>query len=360
VLTAIARAAPDRVPLDFSANTDVLARLQRDLSAPTHHALLDRLNVDIVDLRGVVDPVYRGPVPKERELPEGVRENYWGWRTKRMPTAMGIEDSFCEFILSGCESIEQLAAHRWPQLDWFDFDGFAGRLREWEGRCLMASGASVWQHPTFLRSIEQMLVDLAAAPDIADFLMDRFTDFYVAYFDRMFAAAPGQIDLLRIADDLGMQHGLLISPQHFDRFFAPRLKRLVDMAHAHGVKVMFHSCGAIVPLIDRIIDLGVDVLDPIQVAADGMAPETIKERFGGRICLHGAIDTQHLLPRGSAEEVAVEARRMIEVLGRGGGYILAPSHVLQSDVPTRNVAALYDTAYEHGSAVPWPCRGSSP
>ncbi|MFO7904843.1 MAG: uroporphyrinogen decarboxylase family protein [Pirellulaceae bacterium] len=344
VLTAVDRAEPDRVPVDFSANADTLARLYAALNCPSHRALLDRLGVDIVDLRGVVDPVYCGPVPKERELAGGVVENYWGWRTRRVTTAMGVEDCFCEFVLKDCESVDELAAHRWPRPDWFDFAGFADRLGPWEGRALMASGPSIFQHPTFLRSIEQMLVDFAAAPEMADFLMDRFTDFYEAFFDRMFSAAPGRIDLMRIADDLGTQHGLLLSPAHFDRFFAPRLRRLIDMARSHGVKVMFHSCGAIVPFIERIIALGVDVLDPIQVAADGMDPAAIKARFGGRICLHGAIDTQHVLPRGTPEDVADTARRMIDVLGRGGGYILAPSHVLQTDVPTANVIALYDAA----------------
>lgn len=351
-MTAIERGRPDRVPLDFSANPATLERLMRDLNVGSHAALLDRLHVDVVDLRGVVDPVYRGPIPFQRERSDGVRENFWGWRTRLMNTAMGIEDCFCEFILRDCRTREELEAHPWPRPGWFDFEGFADRLRPWEGLARMATGASVWQHATFLRGIEQLLMDMLEAADLADLLMDRFTDFYVAYFDRMFASAPGRIDLLRIADDLAMQHGLLISPAMFDRFFAPRLRRLVDMAHSHGVKVMFHSCGAVVPLVERIIALGVDVLDPIQVAADGMDPAAIKQRFGSRICLHGAIDTQHLLPHGSPADVSEAVARMIGVLGADGGYILAPSHVLQTDVPTENVRALYDTAYERGG---YPC-----
>jgi uroporphyrinogen decarboxylase len=253
-----------------------------------------------------------------------------------------------DFSLSDVASMEQLTTHPWPQPEWFDFTGFARRLEEWQDLAIMASGASVWQHPTFLRGIEQLLVDLLESPELAGYLMDRFTDFYVAYFDRMFSAAAGRIDILRIADDLGTQHGLLISPRLFDRFFAPRLARLVDMAHSYSVKVMFHSCGAILPLVERIIALGVDILDPLQVAADGMDPQTIKERFGRRICLHGAIDTQYVLPRGAPAEVSDAVHRMIAVLGAGGGFILAPTHVLQTDVPTANVLALYETGYAAG------------
>jgi uroporphyrinogen decarboxylase len=134
----------------------------------------------------------------------------------------------------------------------------------------------------------------------------------------------------------------------FDRAFAPRLKKLVDMAHSHGVRVMFHSCGAIVPLIERIIALGVDVLDPLQVAADGMDPALIKARFGDRLCLHGSIDTQHVLPHGSPEDVSQAVQEMIEVLGHGGGFILSPSHVLQTDVPTANIVAMYETGFASG------------
>jgi uroporphyrinogen decarboxylase len=293
----------------------------------------------------VVDPVYRGPIPKERWLPGDVKENYWGWRTKVIETAMGAEECYVEFVLAGATSVEQLAEHRWPQPDWFDFSDIAERLDDWRDLAIMASGASVWQHPTFLRSLSGLLVDLLEAPDMAAYLMDRFTDFYVAYFDRMFSAAAGRIDILRIADDLGTQHGLLISPRLFDRCFAPRLARIVDMAHSHDVKVMFHSCGAIVPFIERIIALGVDVLDPIQVAADGMDPHLIKQRFGDRICLHGSIDTQYVLPRGAPQDVAAAVRHMVSVLGEGGGFILAPTHVLQTDVPTQNVLALYETGY---------------
>jgi len=341
VLTAIAGGAPDRIPVDFSANPATMERLMRDLGACDHADILTKLRADIVDLRGVVDPIYRGPAPFSASRSDGVVENFWGMRTMRMETATGPEDCYCEFALADCKTVDELAAHRWPEVDWFDFDGFSERLDAWSDLAIMASGPSVWQHPTFLRGIENMLVDLIAAPDIAAFLMDKFTDFYVEYFDRMLNGVDGKIDILRVADDLAMQDRLMISPDHFDEFFAPRLKKLIDMAHSHNVKVMYHSCGAVAPLIERLIALGVDILDPIQVTATGMDPADLKSAFGDRLCLHGAIDTQHLLPRGTPEDVTEAVRRMIAELGPNG-YIMSPSHVLQTDVPTANVRALYE------------------
>ena len=347
VLQAVDLGSPDRIPVDFNANPGTLARLKDDLGVSTHRELLDRLHVDIVDLRGVVDPIYRGPVPKEQDLGDSVTENWLGWRTRRMETATGPEDAACEFILAEKGTVEEMSDWRWFDVDWFDFSDFAKRLEPWTDLAVMASGASVFQHPTFLRGCDNLLADMALRPELADYLIGRHTDFYVAFFDRMFQAASGKVDILRIADDLGMQDRLMISPAMFDRFIAPPLDRIIQMAHGHGVKIMFHTCGAVVPLIDRLIDLGVDMLDPIQVRAKDMDPPQIKQRFGSRIALHGAIDTQYLLPRGTPDEVADEVRRMIDILGPEG-YVISPCHVLQTDVPTHNVLALYDTAYEIG------------
>lgn len=349
VLTAANLGTPDRVPMDYHGNPWVLARLRQDLGASSHKELLLRLHSDIVDLRGVVDPVYCGPVPYSRELGDGVRENFWGWRQRVMQTATGPEDCFVEFILAGAASIDDLDNHHWPSPDWFDFSDFAARLQPWREFAVMATGASVFQHPTFLRGIDNLLLDMAAQPEMAHYLMDRFTDFYLAYFDRMFRAAGGCIDILRAADDLGTQRGLFFSPEMFRTFIKPRLAKLVDLAHSHGVKFMFHSCGAIRPLIGDMIEIGVDILDPLQAAAKGMDPQGLKDSYGQGICLHGGICTQYLLPWGTPDEVRKEVRRCVEILGAGGGYILAPCHVLQTDVPTENILAMSETAYAEGN-----------
>ncbi len=342
VLTAVNLGRPDRLPVDFHGNRFVLERLRRDLGAPTHRGLLERLGSDIVDLRGTVDPRYVGPVPESRDVGGGVRENYWGWRQKTVQAACGPEEQYVDFVLSGATSVGQLAQHSWPSPDWFDFSDLAERLEPWSDFAVMATGASVLQHPSFLRGIDNLMLDMAGDPQIAHYLMDRFTDFYLEYFDRMLTAAGGRIDILRQADDLGTQESLFFSPQMFRTYIKPRTAKFVELAHSHGAKFMFHSCGAIMPLIDDLIEMGVDILDPLQAAAKGMDPRVLKERFGSRICLHGGIDTQYLLPQGSPEEVAAEVWRRAEILGEGGGYILAPCHVLQLDVPTENVLAMRD------------------
>jgi uroporphyrinogen decarboxylase len=396
VLTAVNLAEPDRVPIDLLPNRWVEERLHRDLGTHTHRELLERLCCDVVDLRGVVDPIYRGPMPNgaktstgspqsrppacgsafimegeaelsrlqndsktlilepfgqvpfSRDLGNGVRENLWGWRQKTVQTATGPEEQFVEFALDQATTIEELQQHRWPSPDWFDFSEVSTRLDAWQDFAVMASGPSVFQHPTFLRRSDNLLMDMAVAPEMAHWLMDQFTDFYVAFYDRMLTSAQGKIDILRTADDMGMQHSLFISPEMFRTFVKPRVKRLVDLAHSHDVKFMFHSCGAIRPLIDDLIEIGVDILDPLQAAAEGMEPQGLKETYGKRICLHGGICTQYLLPNATPEEVRSEVKRRVAIFGKGGGYILSPCHVLQNDVPTANIVAMVDAALEVG------------
>jgi uroporphyrinogen decarboxylase len=349
VLTTINLAQPDRVPCDFSANRFVLAALRQHLGIDSHRALLEYLGADIVDLRGVIDPPCIGPKPAVRRLSDTVSENFWGMRTQVMQTATGPEECYIDFVLEKCISCEEIEQHVWPQVDWFDFQDIRAGVQSWSDFAVMASGASVFQHPTFLRGLDQLCVDMLLEPDSANLLLDKFTDFYLAYYDRFFTAACGLIDIFRIADDFGMQDRLLISVELFRTYFAPRLKKLIDMAHSHNIKVMFHSCGAISSLIPELIALGIDILDPIQPLATGMQPQLIKECYGNQICLHGGVDTQYLLPKCSPEAIRAEVGNLVKQLGPGGGYIIAPSHVLQTDVPLESILTLYEAAREYGA-----------
>jgi uroporphyrinogen decarboxylase len=342
VLTSVSLQKPDRLAMDFSANRWVLDNLKQNLKLDNHMDILEYFGSDVVDLRDVENPEYRRPVPYKRDIEGGVTENFWGWRTSVKDTPTGAEEMFCEFILQKAQSFDAVKGREWPSVDWFDFADFDKRLEKWSRFAVMATGASIWQHPSFLRGLDTLLMDVVTENEIGIYIIDKFTDFYVEYFDAMIKASKGRIDILRIADDLGMQDRLLISPDIFNKVFAPRIKKIVDMAHSHDVKVMFHSCGAIYPLIPAVIDTGVDILDPIQTAAAEMLPEKLESDFGDKICFHGSIDTQYLLPQGSPEEVKARVWEMFETLGSRGGFILSPSHILQTDVPIENIKSLYE------------------
>lgn len=154
----------------------------------------------------------------------------------------------------------------------------------------------------------------------------------------------GKIDILLIGDDLGTQNDLLMSPVMLKQFIFPYLRECIELCRGYKVRVMFHSCGAIKGIIPDLIELGIEILNPIQVRANGMILSELKNTFGDRLCFHERVDIQQTLPRGKPDDVKKEVRERIAVLGENGGYILAPTHNFQEEVPMENILAFYHEA----------------
>ncbi|HAL62544.1 MAG TPA: hypothetical protein DCP08_09090 [Chloroflexi bacterium] len=355
VKMALNHEEPDRVPASFSAAPWVVERLKDYLNVQTDRDLLEALHTDVFDMRGIdhrgaVSPRYIGPddlgIPMDWN---GDVLALFGYRETIVETDYGKMYSQGEANLSETRDIEDLRNHPWPTPDWFDYSMVREQLEEWSDFAIACTGCSVFQHPTFLRGMDKLLMDMAVAPEMAEFVFDKFTDFYYEYYRRIFENAGDLIDIFRIADDLGTQNSLLISPRMIERFFAPRLKRFTDLAKEHDIKVLLHSDGSIRQIIPRLIELGVDILDPIQPEAKDMNPAEIKREFGDRLCLQGGISVQDVLSKGMVQDVKEEVKRRIDQLAPGGGYILSPGHpVLQVDVPVENIAAMYETGFEYG------------
>jgi uroporphyrinogen decarboxylase len=168
--------------------------------------------------------------------------------------------------------------------------------------------------------------------------------FYLEFDRRIFEAVGDLTDIYFIADDVGVQDGLMISPRMFRKFVRPSLVRLIDQAHEYEQKAMYHTCGAVRRLIPDFIDMGVDILNPIQTSAKGMEPTELKREFGADICFHGAMDIQSVLSQGTPGQVRDEVRRLCDALGPGGGFILAPTNNVMPETPVENIVALYETA----------------
>jgi uroporphyrinogen decarboxylase len=345
VLATIGHKPTDTIPCDFRCTPTVQKRLCQELNIPDMHGLLTHFGSDMVDIRGTVDPLWAAPFSQVTELPGGVRHNYLGFLQKVVSTQYGELFEHCDYILKDAEDISDIKDFRWPSADWFDFGNMARELAEYENLAIMASGASVFQHPTLVRRLDQLLCDMAVNQGLAHFIMDKYTDYYLDWYERLYKAAPGLIDIMLISDDFGMQDKPLISLEMAREFVFPRIKKLAALSHAYGVKVMMHSCGSVDVFIDDMIASGVDVLDPLQPLAANMDAAGLKQRFGGRIAFHGSIDTQYTLPRGSPEDVRKEVQDRMNLFGNEGGFILAPAHVLQPDVPTANIEALYQTVH---------------
>ena len=191
--------------------------------------------------------------------------------------------------------------------------------------------------------MQTALMNMVAEPEIVHYVDEKIIEFYEKALRIFLEATKGKVHAVLIGDDIGSQRGLMISPDLVSRFVIPGAKRLIEIAHSYGVKIVYHSCGSIVEAIPQLIEAGVDVIHPIQAMAAGMQPENLKSKFEGKVAFCGGVDTQDLLPYGTPEQVAAKVRELRTVFPTG--LIVSPSHeALQADVPAENVKALFDEA----------------
>lgn len=189
--------------------------------------------------------------------------------------------------------------------------------------------------------METALMNMIAAPELYEAVNEKVLEFYLKANRIFYEATKGKLHAVLIGNDMGSQRGLMISPELVRRFVIPGCRRLTEQAHSYGLKVIYHSCGAISDIIPDLIDAGVDIIHPIQALAAGMEPEGLKEKFGDRVSFCGGVDTQELLVHGTLEDV----RKKVEELKRlfPTGLILSPSHeAILPDVPPENIGALFD------------------
>jgi uroporphyrinogen decarboxylase len=346
---ALTHQETDRVPIAmvcsginppaYRAFDDYLQR-ERGLQAA---AYLDSL-IDIRD----VSPRFTGP----RRRPG---EDLWGVRRKEMSYGPGVYDEIEIYPLAGIQSIDELEQYLWPETTWFDYGSlaesiaFAQKDRKQAASipCLMISNGNIFETTWYMRGFEQSLMDFTLNPELIHAILERVTRFYIQHFTRMLEAADGQVDLAFTADDIGGQNDLLISRKMWEEHIKPYHVRLNRAIHEFGVKVIYHTDGAVMKAVDGLVDMGIDVLQALQFSARGMDPAALKEKYGEQLCFEGGVSVQTTLPFGTAEDVRQEVKRLITVLGKGGGYILGPSHAIQAGTPPENILAMFETAADY-------------
>jgi uroporphyrinogen decarboxylase len=196
-----------------------------------------------------------------------------------------------------------------------------------------------------LVGMEEFFLKLHSAPVVMEAIIERCFQFYYEVTERMFVQNPGKIDIFFMGNDFGMQRSLMFSPKMFRDYFKPRLKKLIELGHRHGLYVALHSCGSVRAIIPDLIEIGLDCLNPIQVSATGMNPVELKREFGKDLMFFGGIDFNETIMRGSERQVREETKRIIEIMGSDGRYIVAPSHDhCIRGTPPENIIALFDEA----------------
>jgi uroporphyrinogen decarboxylase len=195
-------------------------------------------------------------------------------------------------------------------------------------------------------------LDIGSGSKEYRYLLDRINEYFIAWNKNYLASVDGKVDIVAIGDDYGMQDRTILSPEMWRKCIKPRYAELIDSIKSNypNVKLFHHSCGSIYPIIDDLIEIGVDILNSIQPTAKDMEPEKLKKKYGDRITFHGGIDVQNLLPFGTPREIQSEVRRRLEILAENGGYIVAPSHNIQAGTPAENIIAFYEMVNEYASS----------
>jgi uroporphyrinogen decarboxylase len=364
VLAALRHETPDRVPMDLgggrasSIHLTAYRNLAKKLGlavpppeildvmqqvAGVHGSVQDALDVDIEFVN--TDPAV---VLDGDEIGTHYTDE-WGV-TRRMPED-GLYYDQDTGPLAGEITVADIAKHPWP--DPHDAERTRGlrervqAARDGSDRAVcMGVRGSIVHLSQYLRGFEDWYYDMAGDQEVIGALLDALLEVLLPVIDAQLKAAGDLCDIIFLGDDIGAQNGLQVSPDTYRKVIMPRHRKVFEAVRrgAPEAFIGMHTCGSVVDVIDDLIEIGVQVLNPIQVSARDMEPRALKERFGDRLSFWGAMDTQQTLPFGTEDEVRAEVRDRVGVLGEGGGYILSAVHNVQPDVPTENLLAMFDEA----------------
>ncbi len=340
VNATLALRPPDQVPFDFWAVPETIAKLLQYFDLTDEEDLLRLLGVDC----RIFHPEYIGPQPEI--LPDGSFYTPWGSHRRVVSNEFSTYNEYAGYPLAGAQTAAEVESWaRWPRPEWYDWSSLSERIRAVNRDVryhIRVDIGGIFESAWALYGLERFLTDLIERPDVPCAIMDCYTDIMIANTQRMMAAAGDLVDWVYTYDDVAMQNGLLMSPAMWRKYILPRHQRLNATIKQYPLKILYHSCGAIYPLIKPLIEeMGIDALNPLQPRARWMDMSKIKQEYGSRIAFHGGIDLQHTLPYGSQQEVWDEVHDRCRVLGQGGGYICTSAHYIQADVPVENIVAMY-------------------
>lgn len=358
---------PDRVLVDFGKHIGSFHRsaydvLMSHLGLNSEARILDRMAQNMVldevlckrlgiDFRWIV-PNWVGVRDMEFDGEKGYIDM---WNTPYKWTGESYA-SIGQPLNQDALTLEDIESFEWPDPNQpAMFEGLREQAKHWYENTDYIVGADgikigILQTAAQIRGYDKLFLDFSINPDIAHLVLDKISEITNEMYRKYMQAVDNYVQVVVITDDQGTQNSLMISPKMFREFIKPRLKTQIETIKANAdVKVLMHCDGAILPIVEDLIEIGVDILNPIQTVVKGFEDSSaLKEKYRDRICFHGGIDVQQVLPNATAEEVRQEVAKRIYELGRGGGYILAPCHNINVDIPVENTLAVFEAAGELG------------
>ena len=339
VLAAFEHEQPDRVPTWCGASVEFWEKAKRELRLDD-----EALRVRFGDDFRRVFAQYAGPeiVFKHEQAtcrtPFGIERHGIGY-------GQPLDHPLAEATL------EQVHEYPWPEANWMDVSKIKAEAQSYGGRYAILGGdwSPFWHDAIDFFGMENLYVNMYEQPELVDALMQHMVDYYAAVSRNIFDAAADAIDIFFIGNDFGSQTGPLMGPELFERFIMPHLRRLIDLGHAYGLKVMLHCCGGIAPLIPPMIEAGLDGLHAVQPCCHGMDLRKLKADFGDRILFNGAIDSHHVLIEGTPASIREDTREVLRIMMPGGGFVAGASHdTILEETPLENVLAMFDAVREFG------------
>jgi uroporphyrinogen decarboxylase len=338
--------------------------LKDHLGIETETRILDRMAQNVVldeavcrrlgiDFRWVV-PHWVGVQDREVDGEKGYVDM---WHTPHQWTDIGNYYAIHAQPLGQDDlTLEDIEAFDWPDPHQpAMFAGLQEQAKNWYENTDYVVGADgikvgILQTASQIRGYDKLFMDFALNPEIAHALLEKISVTINAMYANYMQAVGKYVQVVTITDDQGTQNSLMVSPQMFRKFIKPHLASLIETIKANAdVKVLMHCDGAILRIMPDLIEIGVDILNPIQPVAKGFEDTyALKEEYGSQLCFHGGIDVQQVLPNATLVQVRQEVARRIYDLGRGGGYVIAPCHNINVDIPLENVLAMFEAVQDVG------------
>ncbi|MGI6031397.1 MAG: uroporphyrinogen decarboxylase family protein [Eubacteriales bacterium] len=333
--------------VDFMVSRQENQKLMDYLQVHTERELLDAVGSDFfyVPGRDISQnegflPYYKHSLPMDdthRTCPLGIR-----WLRRAYDSKFSVDEAVEGPFQSEDVTAQDILNFPWPKASDFDFSGMVGECEKNADRITIGGLWTGLMGDCYrMMGFQNFLLNTALQPELVDTLISRMAEMYLELNDSIFRQLKGKLDIWFFGNDLGSQSSLLISGEMIERFFFRHFKQLCDLAHSYGIHVMMHSCGCIGEIIPMLVRAGVEILDPIQVTAKGMDPQTLAREQGGKIVFHGGVDTQQVLPFGTTEQVRQHALEVTRTLAATGGYIFSGSQILGEDIPCENVMEMY-------------------
>jgi uroporphyrinogen decarboxylase len=339
VLNAINHEQPERTPCGYVGTPEVDQMLKNHFNTDSMDVVFEKLQIDL----RYINVDYIGP--ELRKWPDGRFENFWGQIRKAVVNEAGTYFEAVEFPYKEFKTVKDVNNFHWPKVEWFDYDSIKRNCEKYADYGIVFGATQYMDLINGIsmgRGLEQLMFDIALEDPVGMACLDKRFQCCYDIAERALEAGDGLIDIFWCGDDYGSQNGLLISPDSWRKIFFPKVKKMCELGHKYGAKVMVHSCGSTRIIWPDLIEAGVDIYDTVQPEAAGMEATGLKKDFGDKMCFHGTISTQQTLPFGTPEDVTAEVKARIETVGKDGGFIVAPAHNFQPDTPLENILALYE------------------